>query len=267
MFLLRTAENGVVYLQSTLLSGVRHGFSTRIGGRSTAEATATLNLARGRGDGEETVLENVRLFGVAVGFLPEQLVSLPQVHSDRILRVTPAHAGDGVVRESEETADGYLLTEPGVFAAVKTADCVPVLLYDPVRRAAAALHAGWRGTFAGIVSAGVAALCAQGCRPENIRAAIGPAIAGDCYEVGDEVLCAARTCFGTLPPSVFRETRAGHALCDLKEANRLLLLSSGLSAEHIDVCGLCTHCRGDLFYSHRASGGRRGTMMSAVGWL
>lgn len=265
MFLLQTAENGIVFLRSTLLSEVRHGFSTRVGGVSTAKHTASLNLSRGRGDDDGTVLENIRRFGEAVGFRPEQLVSLPQVHSDRILPVTADRAGEGVLWESRETADGYLLTESGVFAAVKTADCVPVLLYDPVCRAAAALHAGWRGTFAGIVPAAVAALCKLGSRPENILAAIGPAISGPCYEVGAEVRRAAESRLGAVPLAAFRENGEGRFLCDLKEANRLLLLSAEILPEHIDVCPLCTHCRGDLFYSHRASGGRRGTMMSVVG--
>ena len=216
MFLLQTAENGIVFLRSTLLSEVQHGFSTRVGGLSTAEHTASLNLSRGRGDDDGTVLENIRRFGEAVGFRPEQLVSLPQVHSDRILPVTADRAGEGVLWESRETADGYLLTESGVFAAVKTA-------------------------------------------------AIGPAISGPCYEVGAEVRRAAESRLGAVPLAAFRENGEGRFLCDLKEANRLLLLSAEILPEHIDVCPLCTHCRGDLFYSHRASGGRRGTMMSVVG--
>ena len=262
------AENGVIYYVSDVLGGALHGFATRIGGVSALEHTRTLNLAFGRGDGDETVLENVRLFAEAVGFDDRRLISVFQTHSADIIEVSEELLGAGVYRKTELTGDGYVITEPGSFAAIKTADCVPVLLFDPKRKICSAVHAGWRGTFSLIASGAVREMELRGSLARDIRAAIGPAIGGDCYEVGEDVYLEAARASAPLAEAVFKpREREGKYLCDLKKANRIILENAGLAAENIDVCELCTHCETELFYSHRASGGVRGTMMSVIGML
>lgn len=260
------AENGVLYYVSDVLSGAVHAFSTRIGGVSRLPHTRSLNLAFGRGDCDEDVLENVRRLADAVGFYAEALVSVPQIHSDTVIHVSRDMLGAGVFQKTQLACDGYIITEPGHFAAIKTADCVPVLLYDPNKRICAAVHAGWRGTFSLIAKAAVDKMSALGSDPQDIRAAIGPAIGGGCYEVGEDVFSAAEDALPALAHTVLkaREQR-GKYLCDLKNANRVILESAGVRPVHIDLCALCTHCETELFYSHRASGGVRGTMMSVIG--
>lgn len=260
------AENGVLYYVSDMLCGAVHGFSTRVGGVSQLEHTKALNLAFGRGDGDETVLENVRLLAAAVGFDAEALVSVPQIHSDIILPISGDMLGCGVLKSTGLEGDGYIITEAGQFAAIKTADCVPVLLYDPVKRICAAVHAGWRGTFSLIARKAAERMLCLGSEPKDIRAAIGPAIGGACYEVGEDVYTAAAKASPAIADEVFApRAEKGKYLCDLKKANRIILEDAGLSGGHIDVCPLCTHCETDIFYSHRASGGVRGTMMSVIG--
>ena len=266
MFRQIRAKNGVVYYVSDVLLGVKHGFATRIGGVSVLPHTASLNLAFGRGDGEETVLQNVELLAEAVGFDSKRLVSVPQIHSDRIFTVTEDMCGEGVVKKALREGDGYVISQKGLFAAIKTADCVPVLLYDPEKEVCAAVHAGWRGTFSRIAEKAVEKMTDLGCEPSSIRAAIGPAINGGCYEVGEDVAEAARAALGKKADLLCTVGKAeGKYLCDLKTANRIILAEAGLAEEHIDVCELCTHCEAELFYSHRASHGLRGTMMSVIG--
>ncbi len=261
---LRTAPNGVSYLTSGLLP-VRHAFSTRLGGVGTGEATASLNLVPGELEDESVTRENLRLFSEAVGFSLSRLVSLRQVHSARVLRVSGADAGKGLTVFADDTADGYVTAERGLFIAVRTADCVPILLCDPESGVVGALHAGWRGTFAGIAPAGVERMEEAGADRRRIRAVIGPSIAGPCYETGEEVRDAASD-RPRLRDAVFTPSpRAGRFFCDLPLANRLLLLEAGLSPENIELSGLCTHCREDLFFSHRRMQGRRGTMLSVIG--
>lgn len=262
------AENGVIYYASDMLCGAVHGFSTRIGGVSSLPHTKSLNLAFGRGDEDGEVLHNVRLLADAIGFDAEALVSVPQIHSDIIIDVGADMRGAGVFNKTELAGDGYIITERGTFAAIKTADCVPVLLFDPKRNICAAVHAGWRGTFSLIARGAVEKMVRLGCNACDIRAAIGPAIGGKCYEVGEDVYVAARAASPILADAVFtaREEK-GKYLCDLKMANRIILETAGVPAKNIDVCELCTHCETELFYSHRASGGVRGTMMSVIGMV
>ncbi|MBR6742187.1 MAG: laccase domain-containing protein, partial [Clostridia bacterium] len=117
MFLKKRAENGVEYYISDILP-CTHAFSTRIGGVSGLSHTSSLNLAFGRGDGEDTVLENVSLFADAVGFNAKELISVPQIHSDIIIDTKKEMLGEGVFRDTDKKGDGYLITESGIFAAV-----------------------------------------------------------------------------------------------------------------------------------------------------
>ena len=180
------APNGVVYLKSGLIP-CTHGFATRVGGISRVRHTASLNLAFGRGDNEATVLQNLELFGKAAGFDPQSVISLRQVHSSCVRTVTASDRGLGYYIQSDFCCDGYVTDDPRVTLGVKTADCVPVLLcaLDSGGRpfVVAAIHAGWRGTLAKIAENGVGAMIRLGVRPEQIFAAIGPAIGQCCFEI------------------------------------------------------------------------------------
>ena len=161
------------YLTSDVISnGVVHCFSTRHGGVSTG-CLASLNLGTHRGDDWNNVYENYRRLGAAVGFTPEQTVFTRQTHTDIVARVGAAERGDGLFREVEPERDGICTNEPGVALDCFAADCTPILLHDPVRRAVAAVHAGWRGVQNGIVVKTLDIMREEwGCDPADIFAAV-----------------------------------------------------------------------------------------------
>ncbi len=269
-FVRRTAPNGVVYLTSGLLP-CRHGFASRAGGVSTLPHTASLNLAFGRGDGDETVRENLRRFAEAVGFEPGSVVSRHQIHSTRVIDATDDMAGEGYFRPTDEGCDGFVTTSRRVTLGVKTADCVPILFYgcapDGSAPVIGAVHAGWRGTAAGIAGECVERMCALGASRESIRAAVGPSIRFCCYEVGDDFFESVRQLVGTETAERFIYPVSGEGSrlhADLVGLNRQILMEHGLSPERIDVSEDCTCCHPESYFSHRYSKGLRGTMLSVI---
>jgi len=288
--------NGVELLQvpawrkKKSLPWLWHGFSTRRGGVSRAycaeDAPGDLNLGFTASDQREAVLNNRRLLAEAVTGDPSTaLISLRQFHSNLIVIAGPEDAA----RERPRKADGAITAVPGFLIAIQTADCIPVLVADRKQRVVAAFHAGWRGTVKRIVELGVGRMRLEfGCRPEDLVAAIGPGNRQCCYSVGEEVLSEfesqftyARELFRevfdsdpvrTRYPMLFLTQRApGHSPIgpalhlDLIEANRRQLVDAGLKPSAISVTGGCTSCHGDLFFSHRASRGHAGRMMSVIG--
>lgn len=266
-FELAELEGGVTVLRvrplETALPGTVAVFSTRRGGVSRPPWD-TLNLGRHVGDSPADVAENRRRFCRAVGVEPETLVTAGQVHGDVVaVASSPGHHPD---------ADGLVTLSPGLALAVFCADCVPVWLLDPVTPAAAVLHAGWRGSLAGIAARGVATMVARlGGRAQDILAAIGPSIGPCCYEVGPEVWEPAARFYGG--EVVGRVLPDGKARLNLWEVNRKALAASGVLPANIYVAGLCTSCRADLFYSHRRAageapsgpgGGREGRMAALI---
>ncbi|MED5374500.1 MAG: polyphenol oxidase family protein [Myxococcota bacterium] len=230
-------------LQSALLSelpGLRHGFTTRHGGVSTGPLS-TLNLALRQGQDPEGLVENWTR--VLHPLDPAALAIADQVHADEVIRV---QTGAGPL-DTVGAADALITDRPGVPIAVRTADCVPILLAAP--GAVAAVHAGWRGTTAPIIPPAVAALCElAGCPPSELRAAIGPCISLASYEVGPEVVRALTNL--DLHVCVDRSA-TGRTHVDLARANRLLLHRVGV--QRVEVLGHCT-LRDDRFYSHRGQG-------------
>lgn len=253
-----------------------HAFSTRLGGVSEAEHTKSMNLAFGRGDNDETVLENLELFAAEAGVCAREIISLPQIHSNIVHKVTEADAGLGYYRrdcinERIREGDGYITNRHGVTLGVKSADCVPILFeaYDRDRIiAVGAVHAGWRGTVGRIAQNCVDMLCMHyGIVPENIRASIGPCIHKCCFEVGEDVYLKVVECVGEENAEKFitpKENIPDKFLCDLPGINKHILLSRGLSEENVEIIDYCTYDHPELFYSHRYSNGKRGTMLSAI---
>ena len=249
------------YLTADALEGSIHCFSTRHGGVSEG-ALSSLNLGTHRGDLPENVRENYRILGAAAGFTPEETVFTRQEHTDCLIRVGKADRGTGLDREQTIICDGILTDEPDVALVCFGADCATILLYDPVHPAIAAVHAGWRGTAQGIAYKAVLRMQAEfGSQPRDIRAAIGPCIGRCCFEVGPEVPAAMREALGADAEAAIGP-RGEKAHVDLKLLNRIWLQKAGVQT--IDVSPDCTMCRPDRFWSHRVTGGDRGSQAAII---
>ena len=248
--------------------GFPNAFSTRAGGVSPFPRDA-LNLAGFDEDSAENIYENRRRF-LALFEGEWALAACWQVHGAevRVVRSTDdAREAPGSTGESER-CDALVTGAPRVLLGVKTADCVPVLLADARNGAVAAVHAGWRGTAAEVVRRALERLGEEyGTRPADVRAAVGPAANGCCYEVGAEVVEAFRQKF-SYAGELLAPTREGHALIDLQRANRNQLAEAGVAPERIHTLPLCTMCRTDLFFSYRKEKslhGRTGRLLSVIG--
>lgn len=245
--------------------GVAHGFSSRVGGVSPPPWDS-LNLGAGRGDQSGHVTENFRRFLSAIGAEGAAVVKNHQVHGAKVRAVTRKDEVDPG-RSGLTEADALITNEPGVCLCAFSADCIPILLYDPRARAVGAVHAGWRGTAAGAVFAAVEAMIhTYGCRAEDILAAIGPGIGPCCFETHADVPDGLRAGMGEEAEAFITPIgeRPGKFRVDLKGANRGWLLRSGVLPGHIALSPLCTACHPDLFWSHRLVGERRGSMAGAI---
>lgn len=241
--------DGVEFLASPVLE-TPHGFSTRVGGVSEG-IFSSLNLGHRRGDDPERVRENYRRFCAATGTDAGSIVMTNQVHGNVVRVVTAADAKPDLLSPTPFEADGLATNIPGVTLCIFSADCIPVLLFDPVKKAVAAAHAGWRGTAAAIAAAAVETLTREfGSRPADIRAAIGPGIGPCCFETDGDVPAAMEAALGGLAEP-FMTRRGEKWQVDLKAINAAVLARSGLLEESIDVSGDCTCCQHDRFWSHR----------------
>lgn len=260
------------------LPWLTHAFSTRPGGISPLENEKVLNLGFTDWDTRENVLENRRRLQTAAGAKDLPLITLKQFHSDviHLFDTTPADPYSG---------DASLTNRPGLLLAIQTADCVPVLLVDPKKRAVAAIHAGWRGTLARIAAKTIGKMQMHfATNPRDLLAAIGPSIGPCCYEVGTEVATQFLSQFSDAP-AYFDEFRTGDepnpvqwlnmmppghqpppkgVLLDLRKANRSQLLAAGLRPQNIHTIDLCTSCRPDLLFSYRKEGPAAGRLMSVI---
>ena len=240
---------------------VPHCFTTRLGGVSRG-ALASMNLGLRLADDPQNVAENFRILSETLGFSPEDLVTPRQIHSDIVCRVGREDRGKHLIHGASRECDAQITNEPGVALVVFTADCTPILLHDPVTGAVGAVHAGWRGTALGIVSKTVVAMEeAFGCRPENIRAAIGPNIGACCFETDPDVPQALTETLGSDVVPYIRQTGEKYHI-DLKQTNALWLRKAGVC--HIEISDLCTACRQDLFWSHRRVGMNRGSQGAVI---
>ena len=228
--------------------GLRAAMSTKIGGVSGAQLG--MNLSYRVGDRETIVDENRARFLGRLGSTPDRLATAAQCHSADVVRVNAP--------VQHESCDSLITNRAGIMLAVTIADCVPILIYDPVQRVVAAVHAGWRGTAAGIVRATIFALQAEyGCRATNLLAYVGPGAGACCYAVGTEVS-------GRFEPSVV-EDRNGVAYIDLKEENKRQLMNEGVAQGRVFKSPECTICNAERFHSYRRDGNRSGRMMAVIG--
>ena len=248
--------------------GFTNGFSTRLGGVSPMPHDA-LNLAGFNEDDAENIYENRRRF-LKLFAGDWTLTGCWQTHSADVRVVLDEQAAQtkpGVLGDADY-CDALISNTPKILLAVKTADCVPILLADPLTNAFAAVHAGWRGSSASIVKSAIDRLQHEfGTHAKDLRAAIGPAANGCCYEVGSEVITLFKERFPQTE-HLFTPTHDGHARIDLQTANRDQLIAAGLLADRIHIAPLCTMDRTDLFFSYRREKillGRVGRLMSVIG--
>lgn len=237
-----------------------HCFTTRFGGVSTG-ALESMNLAIRMDERDENVAENFRILGVALGFELEDLVLTRQIHSD-LVRVVTRDDCKGCFHRDYPQCDALVTKDPGVALVVFTADCTPLLLHDPVTGAVGAAHAGWRGTAADIGGKTVETMCREfGCKPENIRAAIGPNIGPCHFQTDSDVPEAMVEAFGPEAEAYIRQDDNKYYV-NLKEINALGLRRAGV--RHIEISEACTMCQPDRFWSHRFTGGDRGSQGAII---
>ena len=250
----------LTYWVSTLLSeaGIPHGVFTRRGGVSPPP-WESLNLGSTVGDERARVQENLRRMFAALARPLESRYDVWLVHGARVVCATgPRPDGRPHIQ-----ADAILTNRPDLTLVMRYADCVPILLADPVRRVVGIVHAGWQGTVLGVTRQAVEQMVAcYGSRPADILAAIGPSIGPDHYEVGPEVAAQVRAAFGERAAELLPRPQ-GRIHFDLWAANRLLLEQAGV--RHIEVAEICTACHLDDWYSHRAEKGKTGRFGAAIG--
>lgn len=238
-----------------------------------------LNLSSTEWDTRENVIANRHKFQSALGAGDFTLVPMKQIHSDvvRVFHATPEHPCNG---------DASATNRQVLLLAVQTADCVPILLADPRKRAVAAIHAGWRGTLSRVAEKTVGRMRAEfGSKPGDLFAALGPSIGPCCYEVGADFVAKFTAQFADAA-DYFDEPRSGeepnslqwlnmappghqpppkNVHLDLRKANCSQLLAAGLRTQNIFTSNLCTGCRTDLFFSYRKEGAQSGRLLSVVG--
>ncbi len=256
-----TVSAGVPLLKSSLIP-MRHGFTTRLGGVSEGYC-ASLNLGEHRGDDPECVRENYRRLAAALDFDLHRLVYTKQLHGNIVQIVTSADSRE-LFTPLETERDGICTAEPDLPLICYTADCVPILLCEPERNLAAAVHSGWRSTVRDIARSAVGALASLGAEPEKLRAAIGPAIGKCCFEVGSDVADAMRAWLGSEAGSFLSPRPDGKFLADLRGASKLRLMQLGLREENIDVSDECTMCSPEKYWSHRVTKGLRGSQAAVI---
>lgn len=251
---------GLKYLyfpQMEKLGWVVHAFTTRGSGVSPFPAKA-LNLSYIEGDSEENVQLNRRRLLQALGIGHGRLVTLRQLHTDRVI-VQGRETG-----REEPAGDSLITDQPGLILAIQVADCAPILVVDRRKRAIGAVHAGWRGTAERIVEKTWQIMRANfGTKPADCLFAIGPTIERCCYQVGKEVVTLYQRYFPTWKEFLaLSSSEAGYL--SLAKANVHQLLEIGVRPEQILSANLCTSCHRELFFSHRGEGGTTGRMMALV---
>ncbi|SNB47760.1 peptidoglycan editing factor PgeF [Geobacter sp. DSM 9736] len=261
---IRKTTSKIHYLEPALFAAAgisTQGFTTRHEGVSRPPYNS-LNLGTNTNDSPHNVKGNRSLLARSFGATLDRLVTVSQVHGTDLLVIDSPNPDFAHFQKLE--CDGIVTNQPGVMIGICVADCFPLLLLDPKKGVAAALHAGWKGTAHGIAGKGVGAMAEIfGSRPADILAAVGPGIGSCCYEVDEPV----REAFGKSGLSWEMITNAAGDKkwsLDLEEANRQLLLRSGVRESNIETSGMCVSCTPDLFFSYRRDKGDTGRQMGFI---
>jgi len=263
--LLKNTSKGLVYMTSPNID-TPHAFTTRFGGVSSG-VYESLNLAHRAGDDPIKVRENYTIICRALGISIDDIVCSNQVHETYIRVATSKDRGGlyspgQLAKKNPYHADGLITLTPGLALMIFTADCVPILLYDPMKRAIGAVHAGWRGTVSDIASTAVRKMESEfGCVPADVKAAIGPCISKCCYETDADVADAIRLALPDATDDCFTQ-HGDKYMVDLKKVNYLLLRNAGLI--DIVISEECTSCSSDKYWSHRKTNGKRGSQAAVI---
>ncbi len=240
-------------------ASIKHMFTTRIGGVSP-KPFDSLNFAEGSGDitdSMQNVMANYESAASELGYHASDVCRAYQAHTANVMICDEHSKGMGIITPRPQNGiDALVTAQKGVVLSVRTADCVPILLCDPVANIAAAVHSGWRGTAQRISSAAIDAMISLGAQKERIIAAIGPCAHKCCYEVGNELKCYFDAdCF---------EDFGGRPHLDLVSANKRVLTDAGINGSNIYDSELCTVCHPEHFFSHRRDGVNRGVMAAFI---
>ena len=243
-------------------TGLQHGFSTRKGGVSK-EHLASLNLSFSVEDAKENVLENFRRIGERFGKTPEDFVLSKQSHETKVLKVGTKDRGKGITKDRDyEGIDALITDEEGIILSCFSADCVPILFYDPIHKAVGACHSGWRGTKGKILQNVVEEMRKHfTSNPAEILIAIGPSICKEQYVVSEDLALSFLEDYPDLgedTASPIQRISKDKFQLDLWDLNRRIALDCGIKEEHISISGYCTMENPELFFSHRYSQGKRG---------
>ncbi len=269
----REVKKGVTFLtfDSLRKRGVKHGFSTRLGGVSKG-VYESMNLGFERGDPDENVHENFRRMAAALDMDYHRFCLSKQTHTTNVRVVDEKDAGNGILRPLPyDDVDGLITNVKNLPLVTFYADCVPLFFYDPVKEVVALSHSGWKGTVGkmGAVTVKKMGEC-FGCDPKDIICGIAPSICGKCYEVSVDVADRFREAFGDevaagfLSKSLFNPQDPDKYMLDLWAACRHVFLEAGILKEHIEVTDYCTRCNPDLFFSHRIMGAKRGSLAAFI---
>ena len=243
-------------------TGLKHGFSTRKGGVSKEHLTS-LNLSFSVEDAKENVLENFRRIGERFGKTPEDFVLSKQSHETKVLKVGTKDRGKGITKDRDyEGIDALITDEEGIILSCFSADCVPILFYDPIHKAVGACHSGWRGTKGKILQNVVEEMRKHfSSNPAEILVAIGPSICKEQYVVSEDLALSFLEDYPDLgedTASPIQRISKDKFQLDLWDLNRRIALDCGIKEEHISISGYCTMENPELFFSHRYSQGKRG---------
>lgn len=263
--------NGVTYFSSPLLdnvSWVNNGFSTRLGGVSSG-VCESMNFAYNDHDDPLNVSKNYELFCEATGIDINRIVTTKQVHSNTVVKLEENH----IYKSKREpgcdfpSVDGVISNIKGTTLFAFSADCALVQIVDPVNKAIGLCHSGWRGT-AGKISSNAINMMSEnyGTNPEDVLVTVGPSICPECFEVEWDMISEARKSFSSSDyDKIYYQKNETKYQFNLWEANRIVLLESGIKKDHIFMPNLCTKCNPNLLFSHRNMGLNRGTLIAFLG--
>lgn len=259
----KSESSGLCWAYSPLLSaaGVKHGFTTRRGGVSGGSFDS-LNLGWNRPEPKENIRENYRRLAAAAGFPYESMVLVNYCHGGAVERVDAKDLGKGFGKGQLPSCDGIITDTPGVTLVTLHADCLPVFLYDPVNRACAMVHAGWKGASLRVGGNAVKKMMKElGCESRNILAAIGPSICQDCFEVDAPVMEIFKREFPEVDCITFDGTKYH---IDLWKVMAAQLMERGILGEHIEVSDECTFEHPEDYFSYRRDKRETGAMAGFI---
>lgn len=255
--------NGIPYISFNALEQtgmVVNAFSTRQGGVSVG-CLESMNLGFNRGDLDENVLKNHKIFAKAVGFPYENIVTTNQTHTTNVRVVTKEDCGKGIAKDRDYSdVDGLITNIPGIVLATYYADCVPLYILDPINKAIGLSHSGWKGTVNRIGENTLKLMNENyGTNPKDVICCIGPSICQDCYEISEDVANEFINEFGKNNKILYNKGNGKYQL-NLWESVKQVFLDAGVEYDNIYTTDICTCCNKDELFSHRGHHGKRGNL-------